>query len=93
MAKGLMNRTDKDKGVIKSVGVGLREGELQQLEELGQKLGEYMSGEPVARNALIRIAVIRFLDATERGELSLHDLAAWYFDIPDKPQPRLKKDL
>ena len=79
---------DLERGNIRPTGVGLREGEIQALDSLGAALGDYMDSQPIARNALIRIAVRTLLKGYLSGETSLQDLAA-NFTRPDKPQPKL----
>jgi hypothetical protein len=81
--------SDLDAGNIKSTGVGIREGELQALDLLGAELGEYLGADPVARNAIMRIAIRRFLEDYRAGRLTLADLAE-RFTTPAKPQPKLK---
>lgn len=78
-----------DRGNIKSTGVGLRAGELQTLEEIGRALGERLGAEPIARNAITRIAIRRFLEQYLTGALTVDDLAG-YFEVPEKPAPKLK---
>lgn len=88
---GLFSRTegDLDQGHIKPVGVGLREAEIAALESIGAELGAMIDTEPIPRNALMRIAIRRLLEAYQAGELKPDELLI-YFDRPDKPKPRLK---
>lgn len=80
---------DLDDGIIKATGVGLRQGEILALDDLGAQLGTYLDAEPVARNTLMRIAIRWFLTRYIKGDLTLEDLAR-EFDVPEKPKPRLK---
>jgi hypothetical protein len=84
-----VDNSDLDAGNIKSTGVGLREGEIAALEAIGAELGDHMQAEPVARNAITRIAIRRMIQDYRAGRLTLEELAA-YFDRPEKPQPRLR---
>lgn len=81
------NLNDLDEGVIKPVGVGLREGEIAALEAIGAELGELLGTEPITRNALTRIAVQRLIADYRAGRV---DLAA-QFEKPPKPKARIKK--
>jgi hypothetical protein len=83
------DNSDLDNGNIRSTGIGLREGEIDALDGIGAALGEVIGTEPIARNALMRIAVRRFIEAYRAGAITLGDLAN-YFDKPEKPSPRLK---
>lgn len=87
---GQPDLSDLDAGNIKSTGVGIREGEVKALDQVGAELGEYLGADPVARNAIMRIAIRRFLEDYRAGRLTLADLAE-RFTIPDKPKPRLKQ--
>lgn len=80
---------DLDAGNIKPVGVGLREAEIAALDNICAELGAYLNTEPTPRNAVMRIAIRRFIEAYLAGELSAADLGA-YFERPEKPKPRLK---
>jgi len=82
------DHSDLNSGNIRATGVGLREGEITALDALGAALGDFMDAEPIARNALIRIAVRRFILAHRSGDITLQELAE-YFDRPEKPQPKL----
>jgi hypothetical protein len=81
---------DLDQGNIRPTGVGLREGEIQAVDALGAELGAMLESEPIARNALIRIAVRRLIVDLRSGAMSYDDLGA-YFTKPKKP--KLKLDL
>ena len=78
-----------DEGNIRPTGVGLREGEIEALDAMGQILGSVMDAQPIARNALIRIAVRRLLEGYTTGEITADDLLT-KFTRPEKPQPRLR---
>lgn len=77
---------DLDAGSIQSTGVGLRQGEIGALDAIGRILGEQLGTEPVARNALIRIAARRLIAEFRAGKLDL----VGYFESPEKPKPRLR---
>lgn len=79
---------DLDKGNIQPTGVGLREGELEALTAIGDDLGDYLESEPVARNALMRIAIRKFIIDYREDNISIDDLAG-YFKTPEKPKPKL----
>jgi len=80
---------DLDRGNIKSTGIGLREGEIAALDQIGAELGDLLGTEPVARNAVMRLAVRAFLETIRDGEMTPADLAG-QFERPEKPKPRLK---
>ena len=82
------DNSDLDEGNIKPNGVGLREGEIRALDSMGAELGAAMDADPVARNALLRIAVRKFILDYRAGALTLDDLGA-YFTKPEKPKPKL----
>ena len=71
-----------NRGHIRSTGVGLREGEIQALAALGQALGKRLGTVPVARNALIRLAVRRMLADLRAGRVRLEDLAQHFVPSP-----------
>lgn len=73
-------------GNIQSTGVGLTMGEIEALNEIGRILGEQMDSDPVARNALIRIATRLLIADYRAGNLDLMQ----YFERPEKPKPRLR---
>jgi hypothetical protein len=81
--------SDLDQGNIRPSGVGLREGEIKALDEIGAELGRFIDSEPVARNALVRIAARKLISEFRSGKLTVEQLAAM-FTRPDKPRPRLK---
>ena len=81
--------SDLDTGIIKATGVGIREGEISALDNLGTELGAHLDAEPVARNTLMRIAIRRLLEGYLSGEITLDDLAG-YFEMPEKPSPKLR---
>jgi hypothetical protein len=87
--KGQADLSDLDEGNIRPTGVGLREGEISALDDIGRELGGLMDAEPIARNALMRIATRRFIAAVRAGDITLEELAE-YFDRPEKPQPKLR---
>ena len=91
MAKELFDKTkgDLDAGNIRATGVGLREGEIAALDTIGQELGDYLDAEPIARNAISRLAIRRFIEAYQMGELTPEVLSG-YFERPDRPQPKLR---
>lgn len=76
-------------GNIRSTGVGIRVAEIQAFDDIGRALGERLDSDPIPRNALMRIAIRRFLVAYLTGELTLDDLAE-LFDRPEKPKPKLR---
>ena len=78
-----------DKGNIRATGVGLREGEIAAVDALGISIGDAMDSEPIARNALIRVAVRRLLMSVYNKELTIGDLCG-YFSKPQKPSLKLR---
>jgi hypothetical protein len=81
---------DLDAGNIKPIGVGLREGEIAAIESIAAELGTYMNAKPVSKNAVMIIAIRRFLDAYLNGEITAEELSE-RFDRPEKPQPKLRR--
>ncbi len=77
-----------DKGNIRATGIGLRQGELDALDSIGVTLGEYLDSQPVARNALMRLAVRQFIEDFMSGKITPADLAA-RFQKDDKPKAKL----
>jgi len=65
----------------------LREGEIETLDGMGAQLGEILDTKPVARNALIKLAVREFIKAVRAEKDGVRKLAARYFSTPDKPKP------
>jgi hypothetical protein len=86
---GELTSNDLDRGKIKPISVGLREGEIGLLEAIGAKVGDLLEGQPVARNAIMRIAIRDFLEAYLSGEKTTAELAD-LFETPEKPKPKLK---
>lgn len=80
---------DLDQGNIRPVGVGLRGGEVAGLEAVAQAITEHLGCEPLARNAIARLAIRRFLEGWFAGDITIDDLAS-HFQLPEKPQPKLK---
>jgi hypothetical protein len=80
---------DLDQGNIRAVGIGLRGGEVAGLDAVAQALTEHLGCAPLARNAIGRLAIRRFLEGWQAGDITLDDLAE-HFNLPDKPQPKLK---
>jgi hypothetical protein len=78
-----------DDGNIRSTGVGLREGEIRALDHLGKEIGEYLDTEPLARNALMRIAIRDFLEKFFKGEVTVEEIVQEKVDRPKKPKPGL----
>lgn len=72
--------SDLDNGNIRQTGVGLREGEIAALEEIGAELGG------VSRNALLRYAARLLIHEYRVGRLDL----ARDVDTPPPPKKRLK---
>ena len=83
---GDLDLTDLDRGNIHPTGVGLRQGEIDALDAIGKVLGKTLLSGPVARNALIRIAVRRLIAEYRAGKVDL----LHYFQKPEKPRPTLK---
>lgn len=81
--------SDLDRGNIRSTGVGLRDGEIEALDLIGGELGERLGSEPIARNALIRDAVRRFIFAYRSGEITPEELLG-KFEVPKQPKPKYK---
>src|SRR3990170_4595309 len=78
--------TDLERGNIQSTGVGLRFGEIEALDAIGRALGDQLGSEPVARNALIRLAARRLIIEYRAGKLDLLP----FFETPEKPKPKLR---
>ena len=72
--------SDLDRGNIQSTGVGLRKGEIEALDAIGESLGG------ISRNALIRFAVRSFLLDYRAGNLDLSS----YVKEPEPPKPGLR---
>ena len=72
--------SDLDRGNIQSTGVGLRKGEIEALDAIGESLGG------ISRNALIRFAVRRFLLDYRAGKMDLSS----YVKEPEPPKPSLR---
>lgn len=72
--------SDLDRGNIQSTGVGLRKGEIDALDAIGESLGG------ISRNALIRFSVRRFLIDYRAGNVDLSS----YVKEPEPPKPRLR---
>ena len=72
--------SDLDRGNIQSTGVGLRKGEIEALDAIGESLGG------ISRNALIRFAVRSFLLDYIAGNLDLSS----YVKEPAPPKPSLR---
>jgi len=87
-AAGGPDLADLEDGTIQSTGVGLRQGEIRALDAIGAALGEQLGSEPVARNALLRIAARRLIADFRAGKLDLLP----YFETPEKPKPKLRLD-
>lgn len=77
---GEVDISDLEKGNIRSTGVGLREGEIMALDAIGDSLGG------IARNALIRFAVRRFLIGYRAGLIDLSE----YVEEPPPPKKQLR---
>lgn len=74
-----VDAADLDAGNIRTTGVGLRDGELQAVDNLAERLG-------VARNALLRFAIRWFILETRAGNVELDQ----FVEIPPEPKRRLK---
>jgi hypothetical protein len=73
------DHSDLDAGNIRSTGVGLRAGEIAALDAIGEPLG-------LARNALIRFAVRRFLIEYRAGKVDLGQ----FIEEPPPPKKSLR---
>ncbi len=71
---------DLDRGLIRQTGVGLRQGEVEALDAIGRDLGG------IARNALIRFAVRRFIMQFREGKIDL----SRYVETPPEPKSKLR---
>ena len=71
-----------DKGAYRSVGIGLRESELNEVEMLAQ-------ANNATRNAILRLAVIQFLAEVKAGNVNINE----YLVPPAQQRHRLKTDL
>ena len=80
---------DLDEGGIRSTGVGLTRGEIAALDKIGAELGDFIQSDPVARHALVRIAVRRFIEAFRSGEITPGELSG-LFEVPERPKPKLR---
>jgi len=76
----LTGHADLDRGNIRQTGVGLRQGEMDALTAIGNELGG------IARNALIRFAVRRFIMQYRAGKVDLSD----YVETPPEPKKKLR---
>lgn len=72
--------SDLDNGNIRQTGVGLRQGEMDALEQIGAELGG------VSRNALLRYAARLLIHEYRAGRLDL----AGNVETPPPPKKRLK---
>lgn len=71
-----------EKGAYRSVGIGLRESELIEVEMLAQ-------ANNASRNAILRLAVIQFLTEVKAGNININE----YLVPPAQQKHRLKNDL
>jgi len=71
-----------DKGSYRSVGIGLKELELKEIEALAEQYD-------LSRNAIMRLAVIHFLEQVKAGKVRIDD----YKEPPKPAKHRLKHDL
>jgi hypothetical protein len=71
-----------DKGAYRSVGIGLKQQELAEVEALAQSYD-------LTRNAIMRLAVIRFIDQVKAGTLNIDD----YKEPPTPQKQRLKHNI
>lgn len=78
LIKSLGLATNLDEGNIRQTGVGLREGEIEALDKIGQELGD------VARNALLRYGARLLIAMYRAGRLNLAG------DVQTPPAPRKK---
>jgi len=76
----MADNSDLDKGIIKSSGIGIREGERAALDEIAALLG-------VSRNAILRYMVRWFIIEYRAGKI---DLAA---HVKEPPPQKKKLDL
>jgi hypothetical protein len=63
-SSGQPEYSDLDEGIIKSSGIGLREGELRALDEIADKLG-------VSRNNLMRFLVHWAIEQYRAGKVNI----------------------
>lgn len=71
-----------DKGAYRSVGIGLKQQELEAVGLLAE-------AHNMSRNAILRLAVIRLLEQVKAGECDVED----YKEQPTPQKQRLKHDL
>jgi len=71
-----------NKGSYRSVGLGLKELELAEVEAIAAQYD-------LSRNAILRLAVLRFLEQVRAGKVSIED----YKEPPKPAKHRLKHDL
>lgn len=76
---GQADNSDLDTGNIKSTGIGLREGELQALTDIADRLG-------VARNALMRFLVRWGIEQYRAGKVD----PGRYVEEPPPPKKKLR---
>lgn len=82
---GGVDTTDLNRGRITTQGVGIREGELDALRAMAERLGGKDAG--VTVNGLMRLAVRLFLLNAMTGKLDPGD----YYETPK--QPKKKQNL
>jgi hypothetical protein len=73
------DNSDLDTGVIKSIGVGLKEGEVNAIQAMADSI-------PVKRNALMRFAIRWFIKQARAGNVDLTE----FTDEPPPPEKRLR---
>ncbi len=71
-----------DKGSYRSVGIGLKELELAEVEALAEQYD-------LSRNAIMRLAVIHFLEQVRAGKVNIAD----ELEPPKPAKHRLRQDL
>ena len=76
--------SDLDSGRITTQGVGLREGELDALRAMAERLGGKDAG--VTVNGLMRLAVRMFLVDVRTGKIDPGD----FYEEPKQPKKRQK---
>ena len=78
-----IDNSDLDNGIIRPVGVGIREGEVSALDAIVQEIG-------LKRNALLRLAVRYFILKWRQDDQDLKAYLNNIIEIPPEPQKRAK---
>lgn len=77
--EGQPDNSDLDTGIIQAQGVGLKTGEVQAIQQIANSTG-------VAKNAVMRLAVRKFILDVRSGKIDPAD----YFEEPEAPAKKFK---